>query len=895
MSAGGSSIASAAPNADMVTPTATQRTVDPAAMFAQILDSLDSLSGSAGQSPSVPVPAAHVGAHRVSEPVSSNPSTGASRKPIKLHQATDSPAPTPGSTLTTSGLDALDSARNYVIVPTVAFADPKSPATETASFFQQVANVPQALQNSDQTVLVSTAAMDEVSPSPSPSLPLRSESSPSDVSTHGADESAGAPVQTAISPVGLSPVMSSTSSLASYAGQSRSVAANNATSSTLPPIATSSESASGFAADAIRVNAMIQAQGSTDTATSSDLPSTASGFTGTATPTVAPPSPLLAPSPPPHDRQTRDVRDPETEHPEVWAPAGTNLNMSTGRIDPIVFDRPNDSAELTGNAVAAPAPSMTSGTPAATMVNAKHTTQSTLPTSVDAAPMASKGENVAAAFLDVSKPAIPATFIPNAIPQATASSDASISEAQSTSKSAPSSTSVPQFSDGSVATQNSSVPDTFAATDAAIPATGSTTQSASAPTSAETVASAVSASMPNNSKDDTVQAIPFVSDSRVSSARNGQSIPATSMFVANAHPQTPRGISATAGTGTGPSAETRAVAPPQIITPAATSAGGTRVPRVTTPTVPSAMIPMNVVADGRTPLNDTVATGSWSANPASVLAAPPIAELAANGSPDTTASDVHTTTTTTTDPDTQANVHGSHVDGNEVKASTAPFASALSSSDAPVVAPATSVAASLTKADSSAPAPASTSEIQASASNDASVPPALLVRRSADTIELSTGLQAWNGGDNAQTRLVQAAHLRGNIRESEMNIALQADALGPVELRTRLTGDVVGAAIGVERHDAHAAISSDLPALHQALHDRQLRLGDVSVVQGSLHSGASAGDGRPSQHRESTSQRPTAPGWTAAQNSTMPEIAAFTESQDAGQLFDSNGRLSVRA
>lgn len=956
VSVAGFSIASAAPNADMVMPTATQRTVDPAAMFAQILDSLDSLSGSAGQSPSVPVPAARVGAHRVSEPVSSNPSSGASRKPIKLHQAPESPAPTPASALTTSGIGVLDPAFNYAIVPVIAAADLKSQATETVSPLRLLADAPQALRSSDHTAVLQTAAMDVVSSSPSPSLPFRSEDTPSDVPVRGATESAGAPVQTAIGAVGLPPSMSSTSSLASYAEQSRGIAANNATSSTLPTVATSSELASGSAADTARVAATTLASDGADrvaprvpsvlpsmantkfpaaepqnagvpiasaaAANSSDRASAAIGFTRTTSTAVAPPSPLPAPAPLPYDEQTRDVRDPENERPKVWAPGRINPNMPAARTEPVIFSPPVKSVQITRDAVAGTEASpsmasMNSVAPVPAAVNSTHVTQSVLPTSASPAAINSDAENLAASFLDASKPRIPATSTPNAAPRVETTSSAPISERSATNTSAPSSASVPQFSDGSVTTDTSSAPETLVPTDITIPAAVSTIQSMSAPTSPEPVQTAqstihawtaqaeqaVAVAIPaprfdhsDNPKQTAAQSIPFVSEPRVSSTQVVPSAVATSAFAANARSQKPREGSAAAKVVRDFSTEALAASPRQLQTPEAISANAPRVPRVSASASPSPAIPMNTDVDNLVRSSDTAAPQTSSQDPAPALTAVLGSDWTASIQPDTTSSPAPMTTSTAADTQGQTSARASHADSNPANVGNAPTASIFSASDAPAAAQAAStIAASGSKPDLNLSTPSSTSENHTSSSNDAPLPAAPLVQKATETTELSAGLQAWNGGDNAQTRLVQAAHLGGNIRESEMNIALQADALGPIELRTRVTGDVVGAAISVERHDAHAAISSDLPALHQALHDRQLRLGDVSVVQGSLHSGASAGDGRPSQQRESSSQRPAAPGWTAAQNSTIPEIATFTESQDAGQLFDSNGRLSVRA
>jgi flagellar hook-length control protein FliK len=177
----------------------------------------------------------------------------------------------------------------------------------------------------------------------------------------------------------------------------------------------------------------------------------------------------------------------------------------------------------------------------------------------------------------------------------------------------------------------------------------------------------------------------------------------------------------------------------------------------------------------------------------------------------------------------------------------------------------------------------------------AQLPSAVVVHRAAEAAELSAGLQAWNGGDNAQSRMVQSARLAGNLGESEMNISLRADALGAVELRTHVSGDLVGASISVDRHDAHAMLSSDLGSLHQALNDRQLRVGDVKIFQGSFGSDATAADGQSSQRREMAPQQQQASNWTSGSSSSSASIAATADSSEANMFFDSNGRLSVRA
>jgi hypothetical protein len=208
---------------------------------------------------------------------------------------------------------------------------------------------------------------------------------------------------------------------------------------------------------------------------------------------------------------------------------------------------------------------------------------------------------------------------------------------------------------------------------------------------------------------------------------------------------------------------------------------------------------------------------------------------------------------------------------------------------------AVSIAATAPKSDASGPTTINTPS-STNAASDAPLSGSVAPHRTTALPELSETMQAWNGGDNVQTRLVQSARLGGNLRESEMNIAMQTETLGAVELRARVSGDVVGAAIGIERHDAHAMISGDLSSLHEALHDRQLRVGNVTVYQGSLHSGVATGDGgKPSHQQETAPQRPGNSVWTAGQSPVSIGAAGFGEGSDGNMIFDSNGRLSVRA
>src|SRR5262249_29676532 len=83
-------------------------------------------------------------------------------------------------------------------------------------------------------------------------------------------------------------------------------------------------------------------------------------------------------------------------------------------------------------------------------------------------------------------------------------------------------------------------------------------------------------------------------------------------------------------------------------------------------------------------------------------------------------------------------------------------------------------------------------------------------------------------------RFVSPAQLMQAANHSELRIAMDTDKLGAVELRAHLSGDEVGAAIAVERRDAHAVLAVELPALQQSLNEKQLRVEQVTLLHGSF-------------------------------------------------------------
>jgi hypothetical protein len=95
----------------------------------------------------------------------------------------------------------------------------------------------------------------------------------------------------------------------------------------------------------------------------------------------------------------------------------------------------------------------------------------------------------------------------------------------------------------------------------------------------------------------------------------------------------------------------------------------------------------------------------------------------------------------------------------------------------------------------------------------------------------------------------------------------------------------------VEKRDAHAVLAVELPALQQALSEKQLRVEQVLLSHGSLAS--TAGDAGAHAHhgQQSTSQPARSSLWNETQATTA---AAWFIPEPTG-IFNAQGRLSVQA
>jgi len=141
---------------------------------------------------------------------------------------------------------------------------------------------------------------------------------------------------------------------------------------------------------------------------------------------------------------------------------------------------------------------------------------------------------------------------------------------------------------------------------------------------------------------------------------------------------------------------------------------------------------------------------------------------------------------------------------------------------------------------------------------------------------------------------VTDAQILQNSNHSEMRIAMQTDKLGAVELHARVSGDEIGAAITVEKRDAHAALAVELPALQQALSDKQFRVDQITLLHSSLHSTTGDGGGQSQAHQgdPGTHRAQVAQSFLRDSSGAFISFQAVTENRG---IFDSQGRLSVQA
>jgi hypothetical protein len=157
----------------------------------------------------------------------------------------------------------------------------------------------------------------------------------------------------------------------------------------------------------------------------------------------------------------------------------------------------------------------------------------------------------------------------------------------------------------------------------------------------------------------------------------------------------------------------------------------------------------------------------------------------------------------------------------------------------------------------------------------------------------ANALAGWDAASGQAGRVINAATFSQGRDQIEMKVAIRTDALGPLELHTVLKGDRLGAAINVQNPETHLLLASELPALHQALSNQNLRLDQVSILNNFTHGGHPGAQGG-SGSRPGNSSYHSGPAWQTGVPQGDLEPGAAPELD----IFESEirqGRLSVRA
>lgn len=157
----------------------------------------------------------------------------------------------------------------------------------------------------------------------------------------------------------------------------------------------------------------------------------------------------------------------------------------------------------------------------------------------------------------------------------------------------------------------------------------------------------------------------------------------------------------------------------------------------------------------------------------------------------------------------------------------------------------------------------------------------------------ANALAGWDAVSGQAGRVINAATFSQGRDQIEMKVAIHTDALGPLELHTVLKGDRLGAAINVQNPETHLLLASELPALHQALSNQNLRLDQVSILNNFTHGGHPGAQGG-SGSRPGDSPYHSGPSWQPGSPQGDLEPGAAPELD----IFESEirqGRLSVRA
>jgi hypothetical protein len=137
---------------------------------------------------------------------------------------------------------------------------------------------------------------------------------------------------------------------------------------------------------------------------------------------------------------------------------------------------------------------------------------------------------------------------------------------------------------------------------------------------------------------------------------------------------------------------------------------------------------------------------------------------------------------------------------------------------------------------------------------------------------------------------VQMAQMVDRVGQAEMRVGMSTSAFGNVEVRTVVHANDVGLTIGSEKGDLRGLMSNEMPAISSSLQQQNLRLNNVSFMQGFASGNHGGGESDGQQQRSFV---PSAAATNFSSPQAMPQEAF--EIVSVGGLLDGGSGLSVLA
>ena len=151
-------------------------------------------------------------------------------------------------------------------------------------------------------------------------------------------------------------------------------------------------------------------------------------------------------------------------------------------------------------------------------------------------------------------------------------------------------------------------------------------------------------------------------------------------------------------------------------------------------------------------------------------------------------------------------------------------------------------------------------------------------------------LQNWDAIRQQLGQIVSSAHLAEAMGQSELQVDMKSDSLGPVSVRAILNNGQIGAEIQVSNHDARAVLTEGLHTLEKTLGEKGLQVVNLDVSQGLDYSHAQS---QGQQGKQAGQAAHAAKGYTD-HSVSKPELSEVSNTANWTGDFVL-GRVSVHA